>query len=73
MKGIIKITLSSNKAIDALLKAKEDLDCTFIFGFFLKYNVKINKLSIEIEPKEGFEYNPSDIFHLAWYTKEYML
>ncbi len=73
MNDIINITLPSNGAIKALLKAKEDLDCTFIYGFFLKYNVKINQLSIEIEPKEGYKYNPSDIFHLAWYIKEYMI
>lgn len=69
---MIKITLPSYEAVKALIRAKEDSDCTFIFGFFLKYDVTINKLSIEVTPKEGFIFNPSDIFHLAWYVKEYM-
>lgn len=71
MKENIKIVLPSHDAVKALIRAKEDLDCTFIFGFFLKYEVKINKISIDVEPKEGFEFNPTDIFHLAWYVKEY--
>ncbi|MCQ9634204.1 hypothetical protein MP477_04460 [Chryseobacterium sp. WG23] len=68
----MKIQLPGSDAIKALIRAKEDNDCIFITGFFYKYDVKINDLSIDIEPKENFEYNPTDIFHLAWYVKEYI-
>ncbi|KXH84943.1 hypothetical protein [Chryseobacterium kwangjuense] len=64
----MKIALPGSDAIEALIRVKEDNDCIFITGFFYKYDVKINDLSIDIEPKENFEYNPKDIFHLAWYV-----
>lgn len=72
MNNMIKIVLPGSDAIQAFIKAKEDLDCTFIVGFFYKYEVDINMQSIEIKAKEGFEFNPTDIFHLAWYVKEYI-
>ncbi|AZA99214.1 hypothetical protein EG359_06165 [Chryseobacterium joostei] len=66
---MIKITLPSSDAIKAINDAKED--CLQPIGFFIKYKVTFNKLTMEIEPNAGFEYDPSDIFHLAWYAREY--
>ncbi len=62
---MIKITLPCSDAIKAINDAKED--CLQPIG----YKVTFNKLTMEIEPNEGFEYDPSDIFHLAWYAREY--
>ncbi|TWI22211.1 hypothetical protein [Sphingobacterium siyangense] len=67
---MIKIILPSSDVIEAINKAKEDH--LFVTGFFIKYNVKFNESSIEIEPKEGFEYNLRDVFHLGWAAREYM-
>jgi hypothetical protein len=67
---MITITLPSSDVIQAMLEAKKD--CTFVQGFFHKYHVKIKKLSIEIEAKDGYVFDPTDTFHLAWYTKEYV-
>ncbi|MGJ1327642.1 hypothetical protein [Sphingobacterium multivorum] len=67
---MIKIVLPSNDVIEAINEAKEDQ--MFVSGFFIKYNVKFNKSSIEIEPRQGFKYDPTDIFHLGWALREYM-
>ena len=67
---MIKIVLPSSDVIGAINEAKEDH--MFVSGFFLKYNVKLNKTSIEIEPREGFNYDPTDIFHLGWALREYL-
>lgn len=66
---MIKIVLPSTDTIKAMNEAKEDH--MFVSGFFLKYVVRLNKISIEIEPREGFEYDPTDIFHLGWALREY--
>lgn len=66
---MIKIVLPSTDTIKAIHKAKEDH--MFVSDFFLKYVVKFNKISIEIEPREGFDYDPTDIFHLGWALREY--
>ncbi|WP_336834091.1 hypothetical protein [Sphingobacterium siyangense] len=67
---MIKIVLPSCDVIKAINEAKEDQ--MFVSGFFLKYEVKLNKASIEIEPRKGFKYDPTDIFHLGWALREYM-
>lgn len=67
---MIKITLPSSEVSKILLEAKKD--CNVVTGFFCKYNVKINRLTIEIDPKDVGEVDPTDIFHLAWYLKEYV-
>lgn len=66
----MKITLPSSDVIKAIQEAKED--CMAIKGFFLRYDVKFNELSMKITPKKGHDIDPTDIFHLAWYVKEYM-
>ncbi|MGJ1328462.1 hypothetical protein [Sphingobacterium multivorum] len=67
---MIKIVLPSSDVIKAINEAKQDH--MFVVGFFLKYDVKFNKISIEIEPKEGFKYDPTNIFHLGYALREYM-
>ncbi|WP_286767149.1 MULTISPECIES: hypothetical protein [Sphingobacterium] len=67
---MIKIVLPSSDVIAAINEAKEDH--MFVSGFFEKYEVKLNRMSIEIEPREGFQYDPTDIFHLGWALREYM-
>jgi len=42
----------------------------FISGFFIKYKVTINDMSIEFEPNPGFEFDPTDLFHLGWAARE---
>lgn len=66
----MKITLPSSEVIEAIKEAKKD--CMAVKGFFLTYDVKFNELSIEIKPKEGYDFNPTDVFQLAWYVKEYV-
>ncbi|MEN5085684.1 hypothetical protein ABE426_04340 [Sphingobacterium faecium] len=66
----MKITLPSSDVLKAIQEAKED--CMAVKGFFLTYDVKFTELSMEIAPKEGRQFDPTDIFHLAWYVKEYM-
>jgi len=71
---VIKIVLPSSDVIKAIIVARKDQ--MFVSGFFLKYEVKLNKASIEIEPRDGFNYNLTDIlrdvFNLGWAVKEYM-
>lgn len=66
----MKITLPSSDVIKAIQEAKED--CMAVKGFFLTYDVKFNELSMEISPKKGHDIDPTDIFHIAWYVKEYI-
>jgi hypothetical protein len=68
---MIKISLPSSDVSKAIMEAKEDSTCMAIQGFFLKYDIKFNRLNIEITPKSG-KFDPSDVFQLAWYVKEYM-
>ncbi len=71
---MIKVVLPSSDVIQAIKEAKEDQ--MFVSGFFHKYDVKLNRMSIEIEPREGFSSDPTniytDIFHLGWALREYM-
>lgn len=67
----MKITLPSASVSKTIQAAKES-DNIEILGFFLKYDVIINETSIEFEPREGFTFNPSDVFALAWYVKEFI-
>ncbi|HCU46176.1 MAG TPA: hypothetical protein DF610_16200 [Sphingobacterium sp.] len=66
----MKITLPSSDVIEAIKEAKKD--CMAVKGFFLTYDVKFNELSIDVEPKEGYDFDPTDVFQLAWYVKEYV-
>jgi len=66
----MKITLPSSDVVRAIHEAKED--CMAVKGFFLTYDVKFNELSIEVTPKKGYNIDPTDIFQLAWYVKEYL-
>lgn len=66
----MKITLPSSEAVKAIQEAKKD--CMAVKGFFLTYDVEFNELSIEFKPKEGYAFNPTDVFYLAWYVKEYV-
>ncbi|MEN5434079.1 hypothetical protein ABE545_10590 [Sphingobacterium faecium] len=66
----MKIVLPFAEVCQAIQEAKQY--SIEVQGFFLKYNVKINEISIDFEPREGFKFNPSDVFALAWYVKECM-
>lgn len=74
LSDMIKIVLPSSDVIKAINEAKEDH--MFVSGFFLKYDVKLNRISIEIEPREGFSSDPTDIyrdvFNLGYALREYM-
>ncbi len=67
---MIKIVLPSSDVIKAINEAKEDQ--MFVSRFFHKYEVKLNRMSIEFEPREGYEFDPTDAFHLGWTLREYM-
>jgi len=64
----MRIVLPSAEVCQAIQEAREY--SIEVQGFFLKYHVKINEISIDFEPREGFTFSPSDIFALAWYVKE---
>lgn len=74
LSDMIKIVLPSSDVIKVINEAKEDH--MFVSGFFLKYVVKLNRISIEIEPREGFSSDPTDIyrdvFNLGYALREYM-
>ncbi|REC61854.1 hypothetical protein DRF65_14065 [Chryseobacterium pennae] len=67
---MIKVELPGSKIVEAIIEAEEYY--LQVQGFFIKYDVVFDKVCMKIEPKEGFEFDPTDIFHLAWYVKDHM-
>lgn len=66
----MKVIIPKSEVGDTLIRFKDAN--LFIKGFFIKYKVTINDISIEFEPNQGYEFDPTDLFHLGWAARECM-
>lgn len=65
----MKLTLPTESIGPLIIQAKEDN--LHIRGLFIKYDIKIVGLAIELTAKPGYTESVQDAFLLGWYIKDY--